>query len=393
VVATRSSRIVLAVTLLLIFAGFALTQYLVKLHRDMQFSLATRWFARGEQAMQAQLSAAAAEDYRTALSYDPENGEYRLRLAQALLVANRLNEARAHLTSLWEEDPADGEVNLTLARLHARRGDPSDAIRYYSNAINGVWSDEPHPRRIATRFELARYFIQQQRQAQAQAELMALQADGPPETGDQLVLAAMLLQVKEPRRAAEAYDAVLKRDSNNVEAWLGKGKASLATGNYKEAEQAFANAAEHDPGLDDARQQLALVREVLRLDPALRGLSLADRSRRAAESFQQGMQRLNSCATQQGIALPTQITPGATPAQSQPAASSLTNSLRQLYSRGQQQQPLANERALIKNPDALEPTMQFVFEAERATASVCPRMDMADQALMTLAQGEGEAPK
>jgi predicted Zn-dependent protease len=147
---------VLAVTLVLIIAGFVFTQYFVNLHRQMESDLAVRWFTRGEQAMQAQLPAAAAEDYRNALSYDPDNRQYRLRLAQALLAANRWNEARAHLTSLWEEEPADGEVNLTLARLNAQRGDYSNTIRYYGNAINGVWNDDPRKRRIATRFELAR---------------------------------------------------------------------------------------------------------------------------------------------------------------------------------------------------------------------------------------------
>ena len=388
---------VLVITLVFIFAGFALTQYVVNLHRDMNSGLAARWFTRGEEAMQAHLPAVAAEDYRAALSYNPENREYRLRLAQALLAANRLNEARAHLTSLWEQEPADGEVNLTLARLYARHNNYSQAVRYYSNAINGVWKDDPRAQRIATRFELSRYLIQQQKQAQAQAELMALQADGPPETGDQLALAAMLLQVNEPKRAAEAYDAVLKHDAKNAEAWLGKGKASLAIGDYKEAEHDMANALERDPKLDDARQQLALVREILRLDPALRGLSVAERSRRVAESFQQAMQRLNSCATQQGIGLaPQNSAPGssgATPAPASPAASPLAVSLQRLYTQGQQQQPSATERALARNPDALEPAMQFVFTVERTTAPACPPSDVADQALFTLAQSEGEALK
>ena len=79
--------------------------------------------------MQANLPVAAAEDYRTALTYDRENRQYRLRLAQALLAANRFNEARAHLLSLWEQEPADGEANLTLAHLYSRRGNRAEAVR------------------------------------------------------------------------------------------------------------------------------------------------------------------------------------------------------------------------------------------------------------------------
>ena len=393
VVTTRSARIVLALTLLLIIAGFAFTQYFVALHRATQSSLAVRWYTRGEQAMQASLPAVAADDYRTALTYDPANQQYRLRLAQALLAANRLNEARAHLISLWEEEPADGEINLTLARLHARRGERAKAVRYYGNAINGVWNEKPRARRIATRFELVYYLMQQNQRPQAEAESVALQADGPTDPADQLRLGSLLLQLNEPARAIDAYNAVLARDPGNAQAWLGKGQASLALASYAEAEHAISNALEHDAKLEDARRQLELVRELLRLDSALRGLSLADRSRRVAEAFQVAFQRLNHCAAEQGYRFadhnPAPQPPngnGATPAAA-PAP------LQSLYATGMQKQPVATERALRKDPDALEPTMQYVFAVERATAPLCPQMEVADRALLTLAQHENEAVK
>jgi tetratricopeptide (TPR) repeat protein len=388
------------ITLVLVISGFALTQYLVNLHRDTEAALAVRWFQRGEQAMQANLPAVAADDYRTALSYHRESTQYRLRLAQALLAANRLVEARSHLLSLWEEEPANGEVNLTLARLYVRRGDYSNAVRYYGNAINGVWDDAPRQERVATRFELAHYLMRRNQQAQAQAELMALQADGPTDPADQLRLANSLLQVNEPKRAVEAYDAVLARDSKSAQAWLGKGEASLAQGNFIEAERSIANAVNIDPKLDDAGQQLELVRQALRLDAALRGLSLDERSRRVAEAFQIALKRLSSCATQQGYTLTdpklAAKTKEATGASVQPAVLPPTpaaNALQRLYTTGLQKQPSATERALRKDPDALEPTMQFVFDVERATAPVCPTTDVADRALLTLAQHEGETLK
>ncbi len=393
---TRSARIVLAVTLLLILAGFVFTQYFVNLHSQTESDLAVRWFTRGEQAMQAQIPAAAAEDYRNALSYDPDNRQYRLRLAQALLAAKRWNEARAHLTSLWEEEPASGEVNLTLARMDAQRGNYPDAVRYYSNAINGVWSEEPRKQRVATRFELARYLMRQRKVAQAQAELMALQADGPPNPADQLLLANLLLQVNEPARAIDAYNAVLARDRTSAQAWLGKGQASLALGDYSAAEQAFANAVDRDPHLADARQQLELVREVLRLDSTIRGLSLAERSKRVATTFQVALQRLTTCANQQGYSLTEHD--GAAPAPAAavtvvPNPQPATGGLQNLYTIGLQKKASATEQALRKNPDALEPTMQFVFDVERATALVCPAMELPDSALLTLAQHESATAK
>lgn len=388
-----SPRLTVAILLFLIFAGFAFTQYIVRLHRATEASLAKRWFLRGGQAMQANLPAVAAEDYRTALTYERENDEYRLRLAQALLAANRLNEARSHLTSLWEEEPANGEVNLALARLYARLGKRAESIRFYNNAINGVWDEQPRQQRIAARFELARYLMQQHNLAQAQAELMALQADGASDPADQLLLGQMLLQANEPNRAIDAYTEVLNNDAGNADAWLGKGLGELQIGNYLEAEHAFANAVDHDPHSDQAHQQLELVRAVLGIDPATRGLSLAERTRRVAEAFKAALNRLTGCAAQQGYSLSSQDAAKATssaPTSSLQATSPAPGTLQLLYTSGLQKQGNATEAALRKNPDALEPTMEYVFEVERATASLCPAMDVTDRALLTLAEHESE---
>jgi len=392
-VSTPSSRLVLALTLLLIVAGFALTQYFVNLHRDTESSLAGRWFTRGEEAMQAHLPAAAADCYRTALSYDPENWDYRLHLAQALMADHRFAEARAHLTSLWEEEPADGEVNLTLARLFVQRGDYSRAVRYYSNAINGVWNEAPRAHRIATRFELANYLLRQHKLAQAQAELVAIQADGPANPADQLLLGNLLLQVNEPQRAIQAFDAVLQRQPDSTQAWLGKAQASLVLADYKEAEHSISLAVERDPKLNGARQQLEVVRELLRLDPGLRGLSLADRSKRTAEAFQIALRRVSTCAVQQGVALASQNSPPGSGATAAAMSSPTADELQHLFTIGMQKQSSATEKALRKNPDALEPTMQFVLDAERATAAICVATDKSDRALLLLAQHEGEAAK
>jgi tetratricopeptide (TPR) repeat protein len=376
----RFARLTLFLVVVIILAGFAFTQYLVRLHRGTEQMLAQRWFSRGEAAMQAGDAPAAADDYRTALSYDRENDLYRLRLAQALLASNRLNEARSHLLSLWDEEPADGEVNLALARLYARRTSPAQAGRYYRNAINGVWENSPQRHRIATRFELIDYLMQLHDTGQASAELLALQADQPPAVSDQLRLAELLLQVREEKRAVDTYNKVLKDDPNNAQAWLGLGNASLALGDYPEAEHAFALAAEHDPASTEARQQLELVREVLRVAPSLRGLSLAERARRVADAFNAAMKRLTTCAAQKSYSLGPQGTDAPAP-----------DSLRQLYSRGLQTKSTAAERALRSDPDSLESVMQYVFEAERTTAAICPDVSETDRALLLLAQHETES--
>jgi tetratricopeptide (TPR) repeat protein len=361
-VGTQSARITLTITLILIFLGLGFTQYFVKLHRATEASLANRWFLRGNQAMQANLPVVAAQDYRTALSYDPENREYRLRVAQALLAADRLNEARAHLTSLWELEPADGDVNLTLARLYAKRGDSASATRYYSNAINGVWPDDTRQERVATRFELASYLMQQHKLTQAQSELMALLADAPPDPGAQLRLGDLLLQVNEPEHTIEIDNSVLAKDSSNAQAYLQKAHALIALNKFAEAEHALTKAVENDPASVDARNQLDLMREVLRLDTSLRGLSGTERADRAVEAFRSAWQRLSSCATQQGVNLnpPENMAPIGSPTTSDkvvlPSATTAPppNTLQMLYSSGLQKQAGVTQKTLREDSDAVE---------------------------------------
>ena len=397
-ISARSTQITIAATLLLIIAGFVLTRYFVNLHRGTEEDLANRWFKRGNEAMQANLPKFAAEAYRTALNYDRENDTYRLRLAQALVADNLLAEARAHLLSLWEEEPANGEVNLTLARVEARRDNYREAVRYYNGAINGVWDDQARQRRITARFELARYLIQQHKSPQAEADLLALLADAPSDPADQLLLGQMLLELNDPAHALQAYDALLSKNDNNAQAWLGTANANLALGNYTEAERASAKAVQYDPNLSGARDQLDLTRELLRINPSLRGLRLAERVSRVAKAFETVITRLSACAAEQNVDLAS--TDGGTPGleangSASPGAggTGAPNELQLLYNSGLQKQATATEKALQKNPDALEPTMQYVFEVERASASICPNMSLTDRALLTLAQHESETLK
>jgi tetratricopeptide (TPR) repeat protein len=401
VAGTQSARITLTVTVLLIFVGLGFTQYFVNLHRATELSLADRWFLRGNQAMQSNLPVVAAQDYRTALSYDPENREYRLRVAQALLAANRLNEARAHLTSLWEQEPANGEVNLTLARLYAKRGDQANAARYYSNAINGVWEDDTRKERTVVRFEFSNYLMQQHKLTQAQSELMALLADAPSDPADELRLGELLLQVNEPEHTIDIDNAVLAKDPANAEAYLQKAQALLTLNKLVEAEHALAKAVERNSNSDEVRRQLNLVREALRLDISLRGLSSTDRADRAVEAFHSAWQRLGSCAVQRGLDLnnsenaATVGTPTTSdkpiPAGANPAAP--PNALQLLYSSGLHRQASVTQKTLRDDSDALESTMQYVFDVERTTAPLCPQMNLTDQALLMLAKHENEGQK
>ena len=383
------------IVVVLLIALFGFTQYLVSLHRQRELVLAERWFARGDRAMERGYPAIAAEDYRTALSYDRENNQYRLRLAQALLAENRYPEARSHLLNLWEENPADGEVNLTLARLYARQGQQQESVRYYRSAINGVWEGDPREQRISARFELVHYLLAEHDTRQAVVELVALEADPPEEEDRKLELAQSLMQIGEYPRAQGVYESVLTHDPANSRAWLGDGEASFAMGDYRAAERELASAAEHNPSMAEAKHQLDLVREILRIAPGLRGLSLEERARRVTLAFHAAFDRLSSCALRQGYsfsapslsAAPASSNAG--PARPQGLTVAPGN-LQQLHAAALQMTRNVSKGALRTHPKMLEGAMDFVFQVENATQPLCPDLSVTDRALLVLAKHQSD---
>jgi tetratricopeptide (TPR) repeat protein len=227
---------------------------------------------------------------------------------------------------------------------------------------------------------------------------MALLAEEPRDPADQLRLGQMLLQVNEPEHAVELDNRLLANDRTNAAVWLQKGQALFLMEKYSDAEHAFANALDHNPKLDEARRQLALVREILRLDPSRQGLSRQERAQRTVQAFRASWKRLSTCADERGVSLTNPVTPTAkAPAETAATSAALPaappNQLQLLYTSGLQRQADLSEEALRGNPDLLDPTMQYVFEVERTTAQACPDMSITDQALLSLAQHENEGLK
>lgn len=440
--ATFHARLIFFGILLAIIVGAFVTSRYVSYLKRFEASLAQRWSGRGEQAMQAQQYAAAIEDYRNALSYEGSNNQYRLLLAEALTANGNLPEARAYLLSLWSQMPADGEVNLQLARIYAREGEPESAVRYYRTATDGVWSSEAVDHRTDARFELVQYFLERHDRARAAAELIALQAEAPDDPAIQMKTGRLLLELGDSRRAGKAFDAVVKLNPRDADAWTGVGEAALATGDYRTAVKSLTTATSltsSKPG-SPAQDRLELAREVYGADPGLRNLPLNERANRVAANFQAVMTWLEGCAAKQDIPL-TPYAPVATEESPQkPGASSQAkshsfpenvlptlkrvpeslhslyergvhgasakpaeppppteqdsiaapNSLQLLYQSGLQRRPRASAEALRHDPDSMMPTMEFVYQAARALETSCPPTTLRSRALVLLASQENE---
>src|SRR4051794_16502886 len=89
--ATVGARLVFILFLVIILAGFVVTKMYVSYLRNLESSLAQRWFQRGEVAIAKGYPSVALDDYRNALGYAEGNQQYRLNLAEALIKEGRLS--------------------------------------------------------------------------------------------------------------------------------------------------------------------------------------------------------------------------------------------------------------------------------------------------------------
>ena len=342
---------------------FIVTSAVVERHHASWEAMGKEWFARGEAALAAGRPEEAREALRTALVYERDNARYYFRLAQALVAEGRTVEARSYLRGLEEREPGNGPVQLELARLSARAGDTAAAAGHYRAAIQALWEDEPDERRLQLRLELARMLVEQGAPVEAQSELIAAAARLPAEDAAlQARVGELFRRAGDSSRALDHFRAALRTRPDLAPALLGAGRTAYARGEWRRAVTYLRRAVRALPGDSFAAEMLETAEAALAADPFLDRLTPAERSRRAARAFQQSRARLEACR-----------------------AESTAPDLETLAGRLESRAPDATARALQRNPDRLEPTMELVFAAQRAAAARCGAPEGADRALLLLA--------
>lgn len=223
----------------LLLAGlFIFTGFLSKLFHAHQASLSRHWSAQGVATLEGGDASRAIEDYRSALVYEPDDQQNEFRLAQALAVAGRTEEASAYLLRLHELSPGNGEINRELARLAVRAGSEPDAIDYYHGAINGAWFQRPRQQRIGSREELSSFLLDAGDTTRAQDEILALAATVPDDdAANVLQTADLFLRSGNLPGALREYQIVLKSDPHNAAALAGAGTCAFQMGDYRPAEE------------------------------------------------------------------------------------------------------------------------------------------------------------
>jgi tetratricopeptide (TPR) repeat protein len=381
---------ILMLTLAGLLALFVVTGFASQGYHSKYAALGEQWYERGTSDLGAGRVDSAIVDLRTALIYARSDDRYELSLAQALIAAGRTGEAKSYLTSLWEREPDNAEVNLDLGRLAARAGNIDDALRYYHSAMYDDWPGrDPAEARRTVRMELYRFLIQQGDKAQAQAELVAMAALLPPDPALYTEVGQLFMEVGDYSRAAFEFEAALKLDRNAGEAALvGAGESEFYLGNYETARRHLERALREKPDDDRVKELQGMLEQtnlVLSADPFDPTLPEAERDRRVIEAFDQAQHRLAAC----GVSISGAA--GEVGAEKPPASAS--SGLEALATEMRSLEPQVRAEALRQDPDTIPNIMKLVFQIETVSAQGCGAPQPLDHALLLLAAQRGSAEK
>ncbi|HET9184428.1 MAG TPA: tetratricopeptide repeat protein [Candidatus Angelobacter sp.] len=357
--------LVIVVLSLSAIAFFFLVSGLSGLYQRTLSSRASLWSARGENNLSAGRVADSINDFQVALTYSRDNFDYELSLAQALLKLKRTEEARVYLISLWQRQPENGSVNLQLARIYAGKGDVTQALRYYHNAIYAVWSGNAEAQQLSTRLELVRFLLDHKAFTQAEAELIAVGRNLPENPSLQVGIADLFMRVPDYDRALLLYRRALRFNRRNPDVLTRVGRAAFELGQYKLAERYLKAALAERPGDAQSGQLLATCTAVQKLDPYNFWFS-RERDRMVLSDFATAGTRLNSCLS---------------------TASAAGNpALQALHDQWTDMKSTLNRKSLRVHPDLSNSVMDLVFNIERETSSFCGSPTGDDQLLLLIAK-------
>lgn len=374
-VPARRSILVLAALTLTAILAFALVSRLVTRYRANERQLAWHVFEQGMTFYNAGNPARALDNFRTALTFDPDNFQYQLSLARALRDSGNLAEAETYLSSLWQRNPEDGVINLAMARLAVRRGSVTDAVRYYHNAIYGAWAKDPETNRSSARLELIHFLIQHKANTLAESELITFVQTLPPDPASHLQAAGLYGEIQDYDQALEVYESVLKLDPHNQAALAGAGRAAFQLERYHTAQQYLTRAVEADHSDQKSQQTLETANLILSVDPFRRHISDAERNRRLVNAFNLAGVRLQACASSAGINLNTPTSP--------------PNPLQTLQLSWNNLKPQLTTLRSAGETDLPDSIMDVVSQIETQTAQQCGPPTGVDLALLLAARDRG----
>jgi tetratricopeptide (TPR) repeat protein len=265
-----------------LICGFVVTGFASSAYRRERTKLGQEHYREAQRLeSQAQVEA-SLEEFRKALFFSPDQTEYGISLATALIEAGKLDEAESHLEQLLQEDPTNGRLNLLLARVAMKNRNVKQAVEYYHRAVYEYWPPSQLPERRQARWELAALLNKTGDQSGYVAELMQLYANLPAaDEAQRLRVGFALLNSGATAEAGKVFAALLQQDGQNAAVRYGLGEVNLAGGNYITARHEFQRALRLNPQDEASASKLVLTNEIIDFDPFLPDLVLGERIRRS----------------------------------------------------------------------------------------------------------------
>ena len=358
-------------------ALFGVTLFLHRSFESHRVDLAVRWAERGRLALQNHHPEQAVGALRTSLSYEPDNRDNQLLLAQALEQAGHIDEANNYFLNLWDARPGDGFINYELARLARMKGENTDAENYYHAAIFGDWRGDATSRRRQCRLELADFLIQQNQRAEARNELFIVAGNAPADEAVPVaeIVAQKLAEAGFLQDALTVYQKAVSADPHGRRPLELAGKAAYQLGDYATAEKLLQRAREQKPESGESPAKQAEIDKLAEDAHRIQQLTLSrdqparERADHILAASQIAQNRLNACATHVGSSPADAMTMSNLNA-SWAAASSGTK---------------VSRRALLENASAQDNWTQLIYLTEQDTAQVCGQPTGDDALLLRLA--------
>jgi Tfp pilus assembly protein PilF len=199
-------------------ALYAITSFLFRSFSMRRAALGQQFATSGQNALRRGDAEQSIRDLRISLSYAPDQASNQLLLAEALAQAHHPEQARAYFLGLLDEQPADGFLNLQLARLARERKDTQAAIRYYRAAGSGNWTGDSLSARFHAQLELADYLARLGDVRVARAELLIAAADAPEDSTVAVMIGWRFEQANDLSQALKFYKKALKLNPKDADA-------------------------------------------------------------------------------------------------------------------------------------------------------------------------------
>jgi Flp pilus assembly protein TadD len=280
----------------LLVGVFALTGFCTSFYKHQRANLGAKHYAEGQRLESTGDIDSAVEEYRRALIFAPDDTDYRISFASALIGAGRFDEAESHIEQLLQEDPTNGALNRMRAHLAERQNRTAAAIDYYQRAVYEYWPPNKLAERARARWELIHLLENSGRREEAVGELMTLYANTTISPAGKLNIGFALLRDNAISEATQVFREASRTAPKDAQPHRGLGEAYLASGEFVSARHEFERAIKLDGQSKDAANLLALTNAIIDMDPDLPALTAAERRRRSTNLLRRVVYLLRQCS-------------------------------------------------------------------------------------------------